>query len=74
MVVPQSGATMSVWWSRAGLETRPLWRTDSLTAPLTSVRRVRCSPAVYAATPMSATTAAAATTTPYPSRQRESHW
>jgi hypothetical protein len=35
-----------------------------LTAPRTSVRRVRCSPAVYFATPMSATTPAATTTRP----------
>lgn len=62
---------------RGGLTRRPgRRRTRSrrrLAAPLTSVRRVRCSPAAYAATPISATTPAA-TTTRRPSRQGESHW
>ena len=54
--------------SRGGLIRRPGRRRAPLrrrlTAPPTSVRRVRCSPAVDVATPMSATTPAAATTRP----------
>jgi hypothetical protein len=60
--------------SRAGLETQASWRPvrrpgrrraplrRRLTAPPTSVRRVRCSPAFDVVTPMSATTPAAETT------------
>jgi hypothetical protein len=56
---------------RLGRRRTPLQRR--LTAPPTSVRRVRCSPAVNAATPMSATTTATARLTSPISSCVESH-
>jgi hypothetical protein len=77
MVVPQSGTTGRCLVRRVGLETRASWRADPPARASTSavaktthrassgVRRLRCSPAVYVATSMSAATH---TATPTPTR------